>query len=641
MPRVSRTVGLLLLFVLVSRGASSQAVNSVIAAQTAFYHPLANGALRQNWSNTGLINTDDDWSGVPSIIGYRGDGLTGTDNVDPQTVLAPGTGTPVDVRANETNPDFLSAGGVAEFEVADPTIAFQGSGTADAPFLLLYLNTEAVKTVRVTYTLRDLDVPSEAVQPVALHYRVGSAGNFSNVPAAYVANANDGGSTSVAVTLPAAVEGRPQVQVRLMTTNAAGVDAFIGVDDIVVSATADLPPAVTSTTPADGATSVALGANLTLRFSEKVTPTDDWFVLDCPLSGERRPGLANIIVSGGPQNYTLNPDRDFDYNETCVVTIDKNKVVDQDGAPDGMLADYDFNFTTIAQATATPTPTPQPTSTFTPTATPSPTPPIVLPTLTPLPTATPSATSSASSTATPTSTSSPIATPTATLSSPSTITPTATPSPSPTQPPLLPTATTTRLAPTGVASPPVLLHQLYLPKIVKRQIIAPDLIVKSLIVSRESITVAIQNIGTAPVADAFWVDVYVRPTSPPTAVNQTWSDLGDEGLVWGVTTLPLQTSQVVTLSIDHLAYRADLSHFTTPLIAKGMVFAQVDSVNLDSDYGGVFEGHELTGGVYNNINGTILPPLSIAAASSAYSRFGLDLNPGLPRRVHRRMTEGN
>jgi hypothetical protein len=29
----------------------------------------------QNWSNTGLITTSDDWSGVPGIIGYRGDGL--------------------------------------------------------------------------------------------------------------------------------------------------------------------------------------------------------------------------------------------------------------------------------------------------------------------------------------------------------------------------------------------------------------------------------------------------------------------------------------------------------------------------------------------------------------------------------------
>ena len=31
------------------------------------YHALASGNLTQNWSNAGLITTNDDWSGVPSI----------------------------------------------------------------------------------------------------------------------------------------------------------------------------------------------------------------------------------------------------------------------------------------------------------------------------------------------------------------------------------------------------------------------------------------------------------------------------------------------------------------------------------------------------------------------------------------------
>ena len=35
-----------------------------------------------------LAWTDDDWSGVTSVIGYRGDGLTSTVNVDPQSVTA-------------------------------------------------------------------------------------------------------------------------------------------------------------------------------------------------------------------------------------------------------------------------------------------------------------------------------------------------------------------------------------------------------------------------------------------------------------------------------------------------------------------------------------------------------------------------
>src|SRR5688572_1347111 len=42
----------------------------------------------QNWTNTGLITTSDNWSGVPGIEGFRGDTLTSTTGVDPQTVLA-------------------------------------------------------------------------------------------------------------------------------------------------------------------------------------------------------------------------------------------------------------------------------------------------------------------------------------------------------------------------------------------------------------------------------------------------------------------------------------------------------------------------------------------------------------------------
>ncbi|MBN1671996.1 MAG: hypothetical protein JXR37_13235 [Kiritimatiellae bacterium] len=42
---------------------------------------------------------------------------------------------------DQANPDTLAMGGVAEFDaIADATVALQGSGTADAPFLLLHLD---------------------------------------------------------------------------------------------------------------------------------------------------------------------------------------------------------------------------------------------------------------------------------------------------------------------------------------------------------------------------------------------------------------------------------------------------------------------------------------------------------------------
>ena len=38
----------------------------------------------QAWSDPSLITVNDNWDGVPSIIGYRGDAMA-TTNVDPQT----------------------------------------------------------------------------------------------------------------------------------------------------------------------------------------------------------------------------------------------------------------------------------------------------------------------------------------------------------------------------------------------------------------------------------------------------------------------------------------------------------------------------------------------------------------------------
>ncbi|NLA68765.1 MAG: nuclease, partial [Gammaproteobacteria bacterium] len=76
----------------------------------------------------------------------------------------------------------------------------------------------------------------------ALHYRVGGAGAFTNVPEACVADASAGPGltldTPVSVLLPAAVDNQALVELRIMTTDAVGSDEWIGVDDILVSAAA-------------------------------------------------------------------------------------------------------------------------------------------------------------------------------------------------------------------------------------------------------------------------------------------------------------------------------------------------------------------------------------------------------------------
>src|SRR6185503_14782487 len=63
-------------------------VSRVLAAAAVLLAVLPSGASRadstaqtlpfsQNWSNTGLITLDDNWSGVPGIVGYLGDSNTG------------------------------------------------------------------------------------------------------------------------------------------------------------------------------------------------------------------------------------------------------------------------------------------------------------------------------------------------------------------------------------------------------------------------------------------------------------------------------------------------------------------------------------------------------------------------------------
>ena len=224
----------------------------------------------QNWTNTGLITANDDWSGVLGIEGYLGQDITTATGVDPRSLLTTsGSGTDLDVIANQTSPDTLTNGGVAEFEVANPSIALNGSGTADAPYILIYLNTTGQSNIRVAYNLRDLDGSVDnSIQPVALQYRVGSTGNFINVAGGFVADATTGPSqatlvTAVAATLPAAANNQAQVQVRIITSNAVGNDEWVAVDDISVTTVAT---AARSTAPVDfngdGRTDFAVARNI-------------------------------------------------------------------------------------------------------------------------------------------------------------------------------------------------------------------------------------------------------------------------------------------------------------------------------------------------------------------------------------------
>ncbi|MDA9530548.1 ExeM/NucH family extracellular endonuclease [Bradyrhizobium sp. CCBAU 25338] len=205
-------------------------------------HVLANGDFLQDWSNTGLITTNDDWSGVASIVGYLGNDVVSATGVDARTATGSSSGD-ADVVANQTN-TAITNGGVAEFQIADPTVALNGSNSADAPSLVIHLDATGRKDVRLSFNARDLDASTDdSAQQINVQYRLGSSGAWTNVPSGYAADVTTGGAatqvTPFDLLLPAAVDGRNDIQVRILTTNAVGNDEWVGIDDIRVTSSSE------------------------------------------------------------------------------------------------------------------------------------------------------------------------------------------------------------------------------------------------------------------------------------------------------------------------------------------------------------------------------------------------------------------
>jgi hypothetical protein len=232
-----------------------------VEAGNTYFNLSGGGNLSLNLtpSSVDVISSNDDWTLVPSIEGYFGRNLVNTFGVDPQIVLTseyaalPSAGN-THIQANKGNPNAVNNGGLAEFD-SGPFLAFGFQGNVQStPYLVFYLNTTGRSGIRMRYDVIDIDAGSnDSVSQIALQYRVGSTGNFTNIPAGFVADATDGGVagrvTSKLVTLPTACDNKPQIQVRLITTNAAAADGtstpdeWIGVNNIIV--TGQAPTAAT------------------------------------------------------------------------------------------------------------------------------------------------------------------------------------------------------------------------------------------------------------------------------------------------------------------------------------------------------------------------------------------------------------
>lgn len=219
--------------------------SELIARANNYYLEISpDGPLNQTWTNTNQITTDDNWTGVVAIEGFRGAGLSPSPGANPQTILADSPNNPLDVTANETNPLTSIADGVAEFEITDPTVALKGSDAATAPNLVIHINGSLGcngKFINLRYRLRDIDASANnAVTQIATQFRTGASGNYTNIPAGYTADATTGPNQAtfqkfVNIVLPVSSISNPLIDIRIITTNATGADEWVGVDDINVN----------------------------------------------------------------------------------------------------------------------------------------------------------------------------------------------------------------------------------------------------------------------------------------------------------------------------------------------------------------------------------------------------------------------
>jgi hypothetical protein len=209
---------------------------------SAVYHKLVDGNLSQNWSNSSLLDARNDWSDVPSIQGFSTIFGAGNDE-DPRDLLGESRrldiATDVFSSPSQFNPNTGNRGGVSEFQDFG-IVGLAGGGNANAPNLVIYLDTTGVGApVTLNFDVQDLDSSSrDSEQPLNVQYRIGETGSWSNLADGYFADVTSASATPtthVSLTLPPEVLGQPQLQIRIMTTDADGRDEWIGIDNIVVA----------------------------------------------------------------------------------------------------------------------------------------------------------------------------------------------------------------------------------------------------------------------------------------------------------------------------------------------------------------------------------------------------------------------
>ena len=184
-------------------------------------------------------------------------------------------------------------------------IGFLNNGSSDFA-LALAVNTTGTIGVAVAYDVMTIRNPfgttgNSRINELTLQYRVGITGTFTTLTGIEYQNntVSEIGAVTTpqnvlnkTITLPAACNNQPVVQLRWISREVSGAGArpSFAVDNVTVGlGTADiLPPLVTTLTPADDATNVAITTPLTILFNEPI-----------------QKGTGNILVKRLSDNTTV------------------------------------------------------------------------------------------------------------------------------------------------------------------------------------------------------------------------------------------------------------------------------------------------------------------------------------------------
>ncbi|MFC7496307.1 MULTISPECIES: ExeM/NucH family extracellular endonuclease [unclassified Nocardioides] len=231
-------------------------------AQAAVATKISTFPYVQDWSGLTSAST---WADFPGIEGFTSANTIVANNqsnaTDLGTLTNEGTLTSAYTAANNTALVSHTSAGVYGYYngltvdgvAGNKVVGLQTTGANAGTHLLLHLDTTGKQGLSVSYDLYDLMTANDQPQRVALQYRVGTSGPYTNVPAGYVADATVAANADVvvkrvpasgAIELPAAVDNQADVYLRILTgDNQSGSNEEVGIDNINITAAGDVSEA--------------------------------------------------------------------------------------------------------------------------------------------------------------------------------------------------------------------------------------------------------------------------------------------------------------------------------------------------------------------------------------------------------------